>query len=188
MNSRSFISTLDLKNFLRKTFFNYHTFVIPVHTRPKYRRKITKREASFHFMAFKCKISITSSNIAFEQNWKNKNNLTQTIHQKKKKVTKKKKNLFYRTETRAFVQAEKKKEKKRGKKETREQRNANRMQRNSVKIDWEVAVVNLVERKTTTRCVIDVKHSLYRSQRHFPLFFSSHFFFFLFLFSRQKRG
>lgn len=116
MNSRSFISTLDLKNFLRKTFFNYHTFVIPVHTRSKYRRKITKREASFHFMAFKCKISITSSNIAFEQNWKNKNNLTQTIRQKKKKVTKKKKNLFYRTETRAFVQAEKKKEKKGGRK------------------------------------------------------------------------
>lgn len=115
MNSRSFISTLDLKNFLRKTFFNYHTFVIPVHTRLKYRRKITKREASFHFMAFKYKISITSSNIAFEQNWKNKNNLTQTIRQKKK-VTKKKKNLFYRTETRAFVQAEKKKEKKGGRK------------------------------------------------------------------------
>lgn len=84
MNSKSFISTLDLKNFLRKTFFNYHTFVIPVHTRLKYRRKITKREASFHFMAFKYKISITSSNIAFEQNWKNKNNLTQTIRQKKK--------------------------------------------------------------------------------------------------------
>lgn len=160
-----------------------------LNTRPKYRRKITKREASFHFMAFKCKISIISSNIAFEQNWKNKNNLTQTIHQKKKSYQKEEEiYLFYRTETRAFVQAEKKKEKKREKKETREQRNANRMQRNSVKIDWEVAVVNLVERKTTTRCVIDVKHSLYRSQRHFPLFFSSHFFFFLFLFSRQKRG
>lgn len=96
MNSRSFISTLDLKNFLRKTFFNYHTFVIPVHTRLKYRRKITKREASFHFMAFKCKISITSSNIAFEQNWKNKNNLTQTIRQKKKKLPKRRR--IYSTE------------------------------------------------------------------------------------------
>lgn len=41
------------------------------------------------------------------------------------------------------------------------------MQRNSVKIDWEVAVVNLVERETTMRCVICVKHSLYRFQRHF---------------------
>lgn len=39
-------------------------------------------------MAFKCKISITSSNIAFEQNWKNKNNLTQTIRQKKKSYQK----------------------------------------------------------------------------------------------------
>lgn len=96
MNSKSFISTLDLKNFLRKTFFNYHTFVIPVHTRLKYRRKITKREASFHFMAFKCKISITSSNIAFEQNRKNKNNLTQTIHQKKKKLPKRRR--IYSTE------------------------------------------------------------------------------------------
>lgn len=96
MNSKSFISTLDLKNFLRKIFFNYHTFVIPIHTRPKYRRKITKREASFHFMAFKCKISITSSNIAFEQNRKNKNNLTQTIHQKKKKLPKRRR--IYSTE------------------------------------------------------------------------------------------
>lgn len=96
MNSRSFISTLDLKNFLRKTFFNYHTFVIPVHTRSKYRRKITKRETSFHFMAFKYKISITSSNIAFEQNWKNKNNLTQTIRQKKKKLPKRRR--IYSTE------------------------------------------------------------------------------------------
>lgn len=81
-----------------------------------------------------------------------------------------------------------KKEKKRsGKKETRGQRNANSMQRNSVKIDWEVAVVNLVERKTTTRYVIGVKHSLYRFQRHFSLFFSSHFFFFLF-FPAEKKG
>lgn len=187
MNSRSFISTLDLKNFLRKIFFNYHTFVILVHTRSKYRRKITKREASFHFMAFKCKISITSSNIAFEQNWKNKNNLTQTIHQKKKSYQKEEEFILQNRNT-SIRASWKEERKKRGKKETREQRNANRMQRNSVKIDWEVAVVNLVERKTTTRCVIDVKHSLYRSQRHFPLFFSSHFFFFLFLFSRQKRG
>lgn len=66
-------------------------------------------------MAFKYKISITSSNIAFEQNWKNKNNLTQTIHQKKKNYQKEEEFILQNRNTsiRASWKEERKKKKER---------------------------------------------------------------------------
>lgn len=42
--------------------------------------------------------------------------------------------------------------------------------------------------KPPLRCVIGVKHSLYRFQRHLPLFFSSHFFLLFFFFPPKKKG